>query len=94
MEILVRPTFKSVRSIFTVFKKKALKSTKGSLGVVGRDKKPSAAENFFVKFSQRVKNAMPVMTSSSVDQRPKSSSMETVLPTDLKCDALAGRINR
>jgi hypothetical protein len=33
---------------------------------------------------------------ASVDKfssRPKSSGMETVLLTDLKCDALAGRIN-
>jgi hypothetical protein len=30
------------------------------------DKKPSAAENFSMKFSQRVKNATPVVTSSPV----------------------------
>jgi hypothetical protein len=30
------------------------------------DKKPSAAENFSMKFSQRVKNAMPATTSSPV----------------------------
>jgi hypothetical protein len=35
------PIQESVRSIFTVFKEKALKSTKGSLGGVSRDKKPS-----------------------------------------------------
>jgi hypothetical protein len=40
----------SVRSIFIVFKENALKSTEGSLGGVGRDKKPSAVENFTVKF--------------------------------------------
>jgi hypothetical protein len=34
------PIQESVRSIFTVFKEKALKSTKGSLGGVSRDKKP------------------------------------------------------
>jgi hypothetical protein len=44
------PIQESVRSIFTVFKEKALKSTKGSLGGVGRDKKPSTAENFSTKF--------------------------------------------
>jgi hypothetical protein len=36
----------SARSIFTVFKEKTLKSTEGSLGGAGRNKKPSAAENF------------------------------------------------
>jgi hypothetical protein len=41
------PVQESVRSIFTVFKKKAPKPTEGSLGEVRRDKKPSAAENFF-----------------------------------------------
>jgi hypothetical protein len=56
----------SVRSIFTVFKEKALKSTEGSLGGVGRDKKPSAVEDFSAKFSRRVKNATPVATSSPV----------------------------
>jgi hypothetical protein len=40
-----------VRSIFIVFKEKALKSTEGSLGGVGRDKKLSAVKNFSVKFS-------------------------------------------
>jgi hypothetical protein len=44
------PIQESVRSIFTVFKENVLKSTKGSLGGVGRDKKPSAAENFSTKF--------------------------------------------
>jgi hypothetical protein len=39
------PIQESVRSIFTVFKEKALKSTDGSLGV-GRDKKPSTSKNF------------------------------------------------
>jgi hypothetical protein len=41
----------SVRSIFTVFKEKAPKSTEGSLGGVGKDKKPNIAENFSMKFS-------------------------------------------
>jgi hypothetical protein len=56
----------SVRSIFTVFKENALKSTEGSLGGVGRDKKPSAAENFSMKSSRCVKNVMPATTSSLV----------------------------
>jgi hypothetical protein len=52
--------------IFTVFKEKAPKSTKESLGGVGKDKKPSAAENFSMKFSRRVKNVIPTATSSPV----------------------------
>jgi hypothetical protein len=60
------PIQESVRSIFTMFKEKAPKSTEGSLGRVGKDKKPSAAENFSMKFSQRVKNATPTMKSSPV----------------------------
>jgi hypothetical protein len=60
------PIQESVRSIFIVFKEKALKSTEGSLGGVGRDKKANAAESFSVKFSQRVKNSMPTTTSSLV----------------------------
>jgi hypothetical protein len=36
------PVQESVTSIFTVFKEKAPKSTKGSLGGVGKDEKPSA----------------------------------------------------
>jgi hypothetical protein len=46
------PIQESVRSIFTVFQEKALKSIEESLGGVSRDKKPSAAENFSAKFSQ------------------------------------------
>jgi hypothetical protein len=49
-----------------MFKEKAPKSIKGSLGGVGKDKKPSAAENFSIKFSQRIKNATPTATSSLV----------------------------
>jgi hypothetical protein len=60
------PILDSVRSIFTMFKEKALKSTEGSLGGVGKDKKPNAAENFSMKFSQRVKNARPAVTCSPV----------------------------
>jgi hypothetical protein len=60
------PIQESVRSIFTVFKENVLKSTEGSLGGVGRDKKPSAAKIFSAKFSQCVKNAMPAVTSSPV----------------------------
>jgi hypothetical protein len=60
------PIQESVRSIFTVFKEKAPKSTEGSLGGVGKDKKPSATENFSTKFSRRIKNAMSTMTSPPV----------------------------
>jgi hypothetical protein len=45
------PIQEIVRSIFTVFKEKSLKSTEGYLGGVGRDKKPSAAKNFSMKSS-------------------------------------------
>jgi hypothetical protein len=45
------PIQESVRSIFTVFKEKAPKSNKGFLGGVGKDKKPSAAEDFSMKLS-------------------------------------------
>jgi hypothetical protein len=54
------------------------------------DKKPSVAENV----SQCIKNARFVVTSSLVALRPKSSVMEMVFLTDLKCDALTRRINR
>jgi hypothetical protein len=47
-----------------MFKEKALKSTEGSLGGVGRDKKPNTTDNFSTKFSRRVKNAMPAATIS------------------------------
>jgi hypothetical protein len=60
------PIQESVRSIFTVFKEKTLKSTEGSLGGVGRDKEPNAAEIFSTKSSRRVKNATPAATSSPV----------------------------
>jgi hypothetical protein len=60
------PVQESVRSIFTVFKEKAPKSTEGSLGGIGKDKNPSAAENFSTKFSRCVKNAMPTVTCSPV----------------------------
>jgi hypothetical protein len=60
------PIQESVRSIFTVFKEKALKSTEGSLGGVSRDKKPSAAENFSMKFCQHIKNATPAATSTPI----------------------------
>jgi hypothetical protein len=45
------PIQESVRSIITVFKENAPKSTKGSLGGVGKDKKPSTAEDFSTNFS-------------------------------------------
>jgi hypothetical protein len=43
------PVQESVRSIFTLFKEKAPKSTEGSTGGVGKDKKPSIAENYFLQ---------------------------------------------
>jgi hypothetical protein len=45
------PIQESVRSIFTMFKEKALKSTEASLGGVGGDKKHRADENFSMKSS-------------------------------------------
>jgi hypothetical protein len=45
------PIQESVRFVFTVFMKKAPKPTEGSLGGVGKDRKPSATENFSPKFS-------------------------------------------
>jgi hypothetical protein len=60
------PIQESVRSIFTVFKEKTPKPTEGSLGEVGKDKKPSVAENFSMKFSRRVKNDTSAATSSPV----------------------------
>jgi hypothetical protein len=49
-----------------MFKEKAPKSTEGSLGGVGNDEKPSAAEDFSIKFSRRIKNTTPAATSSTV----------------------------
>jgi hypothetical protein len=49
-----------------MFKEKAPKPTEGSLGGVGKDRKPRAVENSSTKFSRRVKNAMSVATSSPV----------------------------
>jgi hypothetical protein len=66
------PIQESMKSTFTVFKGKAPKSTRGSLGglVLGNamtpDKKPSTAENFSMKSTWRVKNATPAATSSLV----------------------------
>jgi hypothetical protein len=60
------PVQESVRWIFTVFKENAPKSTKESLGGVGKDNKPNAAKNFSMKFSRRVKNTPPAATSSPV----------------------------
>jgi hypothetical protein len=60
------PIQESVRPIFMVFKEKAPKSTEGSLGGVGKDKKPITAENFSTKFSQCVKNAMPTAICSPI----------------------------
>jgi hypothetical protein len=61
-----------VKSIFTVFKEKAPKSTGGSLGGVGPgnamtlNKEPSAAMNFSAKSTQCVKDATSVATNSQV----------------------------
>jgi hypothetical protein len=61
-----------MKSIFTVFNGKAQKSTRGSLGGVGPgnpmtpNKEPSAAENFSVKSTRRVKDATSAVTSSVV----------------------------
>jgi hypothetical protein len=52
------------------------------------DKKPNAAKNFYTKFSHHIKNATSAATSSPV------AGMETVLLTELNCDALARRINQ
>jgi hypothetical protein len=60
------PIQESVRSIFTVFKENALKSTEGSMEGVDRDKKASAAKNFSMKSSRRVKNATPTVKSYPV----------------------------
>jgi hypothetical protein len=60
------PVQEGVRSIFTMFKENAPKPTKGSLGGVGKDKKPSTAENFSMKFSQCIKNVTHAATSSLV----------------------------
>jgi hypothetical protein len=66
------PVQESVKSIFTVSKEKAPKSTGGSLGGVDQrkamtpDKEPSAAENFSAKSTQRVKDATSAATSSPV----------------------------
>jgi hypothetical protein len=66
------PVQESVKSIFTVFKGKAPKSTGGSLGGVGLgnamtpDKEPSAAENFSAKSTRCVNNATSATTNSPV----------------------------
>jgi hypothetical protein len=66
------PIQESVKSIFTVFKGKAPKSTRGSLGGVGLgnamtpDKEPSVAKNFSVKSTRRVKDATSAAISSPV----------------------------
>jgi hypothetical protein len=56
----------SVRSIFTMFKGKAPKPTEGSLGGVGKDKKPSGVKNFSTKFSRCIKNVTSTAISSPV----------------------------
>jgi hypothetical protein len=94
------PIQESVKSIFTMFKGKAPKSTRGSLGGVGLgnamtpDKELSAEENFLAKSTWCVKDATSTVTNSPVALQPKSSGMQMVLLIDLKCDALARRISR
>jgi hypothetical protein len=66
------PAQESVKPIFTVFKGKTPKSTGGSLGGVGPgnamtpDKEPSAAENFSVKSTGRIKDVTSAAISSPV----------------------------
>jgi hypothetical protein len=66
------PVKERVKSIFTLFKGKASKSTGGSLGGVGPgnamtpDKEPSVAQNFPAKSTRCVKDATSAMTSSPV----------------------------
>jgi hypothetical protein len=85
-----------MKSIFTVFKGKAPKSTGGSMGGVGPgnamtpNKEPSAAENFSLKFTRHVKVPHQLLQVLQLHWQPKSFGMEMVLLTDLKCDALMG----
>jgi hypothetical protein len=66
------PVEESMKSIFTVFKGNAPKSTGGSLGGVNLgngmtpNKEPSAAENFSTKSTWCIKDATSTVTSSSV----------------------------
>jgi hypothetical protein len=66
------PVQESVKSIFILFKGKALKSTRGSLGGVGPgnamtpDKEPSAVENFSVKSTRRINDATSAATRSLI----------------------------
>jgi hypothetical protein len=67
-----RPVQESVKSTFTMFKGKAPKSTRGSLGRVGPgnamtpNKEPSVAENFLAKSTRLIKDATSATTSSQV----------------------------
>jgi hypothetical protein len=58
------------------------------------DKKPSAAENFSMNFFDASRMPSLLRQVLQSHRQPKSSGMEMVLLTDLKCDALTGRINR
>jgi hypothetical protein len=66
------PVQESVKSIFTVLKGKAPKSTGGSLGGVSpgnattSEKEPSAAKNFSAKSTQHIKDATSAATSSPI----------------------------
>jgi hypothetical protein len=94
------PVQESVKSIFTLLKGMALKSTGGSLGGVdpgnamSPDKEASAVENFSAKSTQRVKVPHQLRQVLELHRQPKSLGLEMVMFTDLKYDALAGRINR
>jgi hypothetical protein len=57
------------------------------------DKKPSAAENFSLNFLNVSRMPRLLQQVLQLLQRSKSSGMETVLLTNLKCDTLTGRIN-
>jgi hypothetical protein len=66
------PVQERMKSIFTMFKRKAPKSTRGSLGEVDPgnamtpDKEPSAAKNFSAKSTRRVNNVTLAATTSPV----------------------------
>jgi hypothetical protein len=58
------------------------------------DKKPSVVENFLLKFLDVSRMSRLLQKVLQSHRQLKYSGMEMVLLTDLKCDALTGRINR
>jgi hypothetical protein len=58
------------------------------------DKKPSVVENFLLKFLDVSRMSRLLQQVLQSHRQLKCSGMEMVLLTDLKCDALTGRINR